>query len=95
MPAQKGIGYPEKDARAVAGIRIRPRRAAMRQVAQGLYAHGYDIVAGFSVQTADKTHSAGVVFAPRIIKADLLHAETSRTALVFPNGNLSDSAQFS
>jgi len=61
------VGDLDQNARPVAGLRIAPARATMRQVDQDLDALQYDVVRTLPAQVHDESHPARVVFVARVI----------------------------
>ena len=67
--AEQGIGQLDQDARAVAQQRIGTHRAAMVKIVQDFQGLFDDRVAFAALDMGNETHTTGVVFVTRIVKA--------------------------
>ena len=70
---EKAVGNLDQQTRAVARVRIRPRRPAVQQVHQHLDALFDDPVLRPPVEVQDETHPARVVFVPRVVQSYGFH----------------------
>ena len=65
---EKRVGNLDQDARAVAGLRIAPAGAAMRQIDQDLDALQDDVVRLAALDAGDKADAASVMLVLRAVK---------------------------
>ena len=82
------MGNLNQDARAVAGLRIATRRAAMGQVDEDLKPLADDLVALFAANAGDQTHTAGIVLIPWVIET--LRLRSAETIIRCIHGSLFD-----
>ena len=65
--AEESVRDLREDARAVAGVRVSARRAAVLEVAQDPQGAGHHVVAAFGREVRDETHTTGVMFEPAVV----------------------------
>ena len=70
--AQQLVGELEQHARAVAGVRVGARRAAVLEVLEGGDRPLDRLVAGVAAQPRDERDAAGIVLVRRVVEADRL-----------------------
>ena len=70
---EKAVRDLDQQPRAVARVRIRPRRPAVQQVFQHLDAFFDDPVLRPPVEVQDETHPARIVFVPRVVQSNGFH----------------------
>ena len=69
--AQQIVGHLQQDPRAVAGVRVRARRAAVLEVRQRHHRALDRLVRGLAVQARDERDATRIVFVLRVIETDL------------------------
>jgi len=67
---EEPIGHLDRDAGAVAGVRLGPLRAPVLEVAERSDAHGDDLVAGPAFDVDHERDAAGVVLVGRVVQAE-------------------------
>ena len=67
---QEAVGDLDRDASAVAGVRLGPLRAAMLEVAEGADAHRDDLVGGSPLDVDHERDAACVVLVGGVVQAE-------------------------
>ena len=65
---EKRVGNLDQNSRAIAGLRIAPASAAMRQIDQNLYAFQNDVVRLPALDAGDKPDAASVMLMLRAVQ---------------------------